>query len=80
MNVVDGKFGSDAGFGVAWAATAEEAGEIMVEYLKHDTAYAEPYKVTSVTPHEAASRPHVLMFNWGEWDEYPADHDTPAPD
>jgi hypothetical protein len=80
VNVQDGKFQRYAGFGIVWAESAKEAGEVVVAYLKHDTAYAEPYTVSSVVPHEAAARPHVLIFNWGDWPEYPPPYDTPAPD
>jgi hypothetical protein len=78
VTVVDGHYHRYAGFAVALASTADEARNVVTDYLKNDTAYAKPYEVSEVTPHEHPS-PHVLFFNWGEWDEWPLPHDRPDP-
>jgi hypothetical protein len=74
--VVDGQFGRYAGFAVVLAATDSEARAVVTEYLKNDTAYGMPYEVSDVQPHEYPE-PHVLFFNWGEWDGWPRPDDTP---
>jgi hypothetical protein len=76
VTVVDGHLGRHAGFAIVLAADAEEARDVVVEYLTNDTAYGKPYVVSDVRLHEVGA-PHVLFFNWGEWDDYPAQHDTP---
>ncbi len=77
VTVVDGEFGRDAGFAIVWAADSEDAADVVVEFLKNDTAYGKPYVVKDVVRHAATDRPHVLVFNWADWDDYPPRHDTP---
>jgi hypothetical protein len=78
VTVVDGHFRRYAGFAIVLASTAEQAAMVVTDYLKNDTAYARPYEVSIVEPHEHPE-PHVLFFNWGEWDEWPLLHETPNP-
>ena len=78
VTVVDGQFGRYAGFAVVLAGSADEARDVVAAYLMNDTAYGKPYSVSDVERHQAAA-PHVLVFNWGEWDDYPPKHDTPDP-
>jgi hypothetical protein len=78
VTVADGLNHRYAGFGVVLAESADEAGSVVAQYLKNDTAYGKPYEVSDVRPHDHPG-PHVLFFNWGEWDEWPEALDTPDP-
>jgi hypothetical protein len=70
VTVVDGQFGRYAGFAIVLAASDDEARGVVDEYLRNDTAYGKPYRVSAVVPHEHPA-PHVLFMNWGEWDDWP---------
>ncbi|HEY5262066.1 MAG TPA: hypothetical protein VIJ33_08130 [Solirubrobacteraceae bacterium] len=79
VTVVDGEFRRYAGFGVVMAASAEDAGRVMGEYLANDHAHGKPYEVSRVEAHES-SEPYVAFFNWGDFPGgWPAAHETRAP-
>lgn len=56
------------------AASAEEARQVAVEYLGHQTAYGKPYEVSKVEPHEHPE-PHVVFYTWGGPVGWPQRHD-----
>ena len=78
VNVRDGHVGRDAGFAVTLAHTADEARAAVVDYLRNDTAFGKPYEIFTVEPHETDAA-YVVFMNWGEWDDWPPEHDTPNP-
>jgi hypothetical protein len=78
VTVVDGLLHNYAGFAVVLADTADDAAGVVARFLKNDTAYGKPFEVSDVQPHEHPE-PHVLFFNWGEWNEWPVPFDTPDP-
>jgi hypothetical protein len=61
-----------------WPETADEARDAVVEYLKNDMAYAKPYDVSQVEPHDEP-KPYVVFMNWGDWDDWPPEHETSFP-
>lgn len=41
----------------------------------NDTAFAKPYEVSQVEAHDE-SRPYVVFMNWGQWHDWPPEHET----
>jgi hypothetical protein len=78
VSVVDGHLRRYAGFAVALADKADEARDAVIEYLKNDTAFRKPYEVSQVEPHDEP-QPYVVFMNWGDWDEWPPEHETSFP-
>ena len=41
-------------------------------------AYAKPYDVSQVEPHDEP-KPYVVFMNWGDWDDWRPEHETSFP-
>ena len=78
VTVVDGLHHRYQGFGIVLSETADDASRVVAQYLTNATAYGKPFEVSDVQPHDHPE-PHVVLFNWGEWDGWPPEHETSLP-